>query len=458
MPMKLTKSNLNAYMTELPIQSLPKTFQDAIMVAQEMDIPLLWIDSLCIIQDDKSDWEIEAARMASIFHHSFLTISAAGGENCYHGLDVIEPIEPTLVSRVPSTPTNNTGNSVVYVKRPWPKRCSIDLLKESPIHKRGWVFQEMVLSRRVVHFVGGTFFWQCHSSLESEDGRVDTTGEARIGPIHRLSSENSMPHGHVIWRNWMQEYFRREFTHPEDSMPALAGVIRLLQKLTGDEPIGGLWRRNLPVQMFWRNCYEPRQSQYNVASKFFTSEELDLHQPSWSWMSIKHPARRKIVLYGLLLKDVPYPDNGTLVWMTTVRQVDIRWQGEPYVSPLLHGHLMIDRGPWGVPYWRDEGSDTFWDLQHFQPESALMLPLYVSLHEGSRPDGSCSFHAYFLLVIRDDSSSDKLRYRRVGVQERWYYSQFFDKATRTDDIKEWIIKEEKKILTTLRPVETITLV
>jgi hypothetical protein len=270
MPMKLTKSNLNAYMKELPIQSLPKTFQDAIRVAQEMDIPLLWIDSLCIIQYDKSDWETEAARMASIFHHSFLTISAAGGKNCYHGLDIIEPIEPALVSRVPSRPTNNKGNTVIYVKRPWKNKCSIDLLKQSPIHRRGWIFQEMVLSRRVVHFVGGTFFWQCHSSLESEDGRVDTTGEGMIGPTHRLARENIMPNGHAIWRDWMRDYFRREFTYPEDSTTALSGVIRLLQKLTGDEPIGGLWRSNLPVQMSWRNHYEPGHDQDNVVSAFFT--------------------------------------------------------------------------------------------------------------------------------------------------------------------------------------------
>jgi len=38
----------------------------------------------------------------------------------------------------------------------------------------------------------------------------------------------------------MRNYFGREFPHPEDSVPALAGAIRLLQKLTGDEPIGGL--------------------------------------------------------------------------------------------------------------------------------------------------------------------------------------------------------------------------
>jgi hypothetical protein len=123
-----------------------------------MDIPLLWIDSLRIIQDDKNDWEIEVAKMASVFYHSFLTISAVGGENCHRSLDITEPIEPALVSRMPSRPASSTGGTVVYVKRPWPRGFSVGLLERSPIDKRGWIFQEIALSRRVVHFLGGTFF------------------------------------------------------------------------------------------------------------------------------------------------------------------------------------------------------------------------------------------------------------------------------------------------------------
>jgi hypothetical protein len=74
-----------------------------------MDIPLLRIYSLRIIQDDKNDWEIEAAKMASVFYHSLLSISAAGGENCHHGLDITETIEPALVSRMPSRPASSKG-------------------------------------------------------------------------------------------------------------------------------------------------------------------------------------------------------------------------------------------------------------------------------------------------------------------------------------------------------------
>ncbi|KAH8777170.1 hypothetical protein F5882DRAFT_298463 [Hyaloscypha sp. PMI_1271] len=124
-----------------------------------MDIPLLRIYSLRIIQNDKNDWEIEAAKMTSVFYHSFLTISATGGENCHHGLDITEPIEPALISRMPSRPASSTGGTVVYVKRPWPRGCSVGLLERSPIHKRGCIFQEIALSRRVVHFLGGTFFY-----------------------------------------------------------------------------------------------------------------------------------------------------------------------------------------------------------------------------------------------------------------------------------------------------------
>jgi hypothetical protein len=87
-----------------------------------------------------------------------------------------------------------------------------------------------------------------------------------------------------------------------------------------------------------------------------------------------------------------------------------------------------------------------------------MLPLYLSHHEGLHPDDSCSFQAHLLIAIRDDFSSDKLRYLGVGVYASWLFSRFYDKATCRDQIKEWILKEKKKILTTLLPVGAITIV
>lgn len=45
----------------IPLESLPKTFREAVLTCRKLEIPYLWIDSLCIIQDNKGDWEYHSS-------------------------------------------------------------------------------------------------------------------------------------------------------------------------------------------------------------------------------------------------------------------------------------------------------------------------------------------------------------------------------------------------------------
>jgi hypothetical protein len=65
---------------------MPKTFQDAINFTRDLNLQLLWIDSLCIIQGDEDDWNQEAAKMASVYRHSWITLAATGSNGCQEGL------------------------------------------------------------------------------------------------------------------------------------------------------------------------------------------------------------------------------------------------------------------------------------------------------------------------------------------------------------------------------------
>ena len=44
------------------VNALPRTFQDAIKITRSLGVSFIWIDSLCIFQDSKEDWGIEASR------------------------------------------------------------------------------------------------------------------------------------------------------------------------------------------------------------------------------------------------------------------------------------------------------------------------------------------------------------------------------------------------------------
>lgn len=82
----LTCSNLDAFaIAGIAIASLPQTLQDAILVARQLKIPYLWIDSLCIIQDSEHDKAIEIAAMPQIYKEAVVTISAASASDCGEG-------------------------------------------------------------------------------------------------------------------------------------------------------------------------------------------------------------------------------------------------------------------------------------------------------------------------------------------------------------------------------------
>lgn len=65
-----TTANFQARKHGIDIGELPQTFQDAILLARELQVRYLWIDSLCIIQDDENDWETEAPMMSQVYANS----------------------------------------------------------------------------------------------------------------------------------------------------------------------------------------------------------------------------------------------------------------------------------------------------------------------------------------------------------------------------------------------------
>ncbi|PMD42866.1 HET-domain-containing protein [Hyaloscypha variabilis F] len=76
-----TTSNFKARCNEIQIANLPATFRDAVKITRELGYRYLWIDSLCIIQDSVSDWQMESVKMAEIYANAVLNIStdASGG-------------------------------------------------------------------------------------------------------------------------------------------------------------------------------------------------------------------------------------------------------------------------------------------------------------------------------------------------------------------------------------------
>mgnify|MGYP002621706702 CR=1 FL=1 len=73
--MKTLRSNFLQHLRAISRSQLPETFLNVIAITHSLGVCYLWIDSLCIIQDDEgnADWKQESARMADYYHYSLLT-------------------------------------------------------------------------------------------------------------------------------------------------------------------------------------------------------------------------------------------------------------------------------------------------------------------------------------------------------------------------------------------------
>jgi Heterokaryon incompatibility protein (HET) len=76
-----TTSNYQAHLNQIDFHSLPRSFQDAVLVTVKLGINGLWIDSLCILQDSIEDWERECPRMAWIYANAVRTVAACDAAN-----------------------------------------------------------------------------------------------------------------------------------------------------------------------------------------------------------------------------------------------------------------------------------------------------------------------------------------------------------------------------------------
>ncbi|PVH75737.1 HET-domain-containing protein [Cadophora sp. DSE1049] len=157
----LTSENIKAFSMRLPLDNLPQSFRDAVIICRRLGIRHLWIDSLCILQSGEGsgeDWLSQASEMHAVYLNCELNLSINHAQN---------PAAGAFVQRNPSFLHNCYVWTALSMEELDTKSCRDDfsgLRRHQPLFKRGWVFQERLLSRRTLHFDKGRIAWDCQES------------------------------------------------------------------------------------------------------------------------------------------------------------------------------------------------------------------------------------------------------------------------------------------------------
>ncbi|KAH6621597.1 heterokaryon incompatibility protein-domain-containing protein [Chaetomium sp. MPI-SDFR-AT-0129] len=273
--LRTLSGSLEEHQAGIVWERLPRSFQDAIEFTRRLGVRYLWIDSLCIVQDDVEDWRVEASRMAGVYQGAGVVLSAAKAEGAYGGLFAgdeggegddeggggrekvggkVYEVEFTPGEGNDSGSESVNGSSdggsgaaaddgqqqekqTIFLRRALshphrllsPYHASASSL---PIFTRGWVFQERFLSPRVLHFGRDELSFECLEATVCQCSPAPVPASVR----EQQQAEGNTSEGStadplaICWRRLVADYTLLRLTHDGDIFPAVSGLARRMQE------------------------------------------------------------------------------------------------------------------------------------------------------------------------------------------------------------------------------------
>jgi hypothetical protein len=310
------KNNLPQRLTWFSSDAFAKSIKDAFQVTVDLGIKYIWIDSICIVQDDRLDWKREASQMASIYTNSKVTIFADSALDDSKGFlgqrKLCSPYHPVALKAIRKGDTREISTIVRYAyeapyKLSKQEQSEVEVKLESNMYQdhkslsfrqdiiqshlsnRGWILQERLLARRSLHFGQSQIYWECPSLIASEYG--DTIEDEWLQKwIHNarevlIGSDKSEKVARASWKNIVSTYTRMKLTRSSDRLPAISGIAKVFSTYLTDNYYFGTWSKTLHEDLMWQV-----DDQLSVAFGRETSSTSRLDQyPSWSWASVNSP-------------------------------------------------------------------------------------------------------------------------------------------------------------------------
>ena len=342
MPLETTLENLTEFQHGIPWERLTRTFQDAVVFTRKLGYRYLWIDSLCIVQNDREDWMKEAGEMASIYENAVLTLAAASSSNSNGGLfrsstSSIQLSESFETERIC---LRRFADPTFFQYQPEGKNSNTRDV--SPLLRRAWVFQERMLSRRVLFFTPLELVFECRTSSSTESGYSWVDSATKRAFTVAGDKKNANLELARLWRSLVKDFTQLQLTMYRDTLPAMAGLAKKFQLLRGVDAssyLAGLWKQTFIEDMLWETprCAVRRH------------ETVNSRIPTWSWARSREPKsydnHHSLTLLSNLEKAVCELDGQSRSVLTDVDAGYAILYGYLLRAKATSGGLVIDQNP-----------------------------------------------------------------------------------------------------------------
>ncbi|KAH8660602.1 heterokaryon incompatibility protein-domain-containing protein [Xylariales sp. PMI_506] len=320
-PVTTTRDNINAHKEYLHFDAQSKTFMDAVDITRALGLRYIWIDSLCIIQDDPEDWAREAAKMSDVYRNAVVTLSADGASDTSGGL-LANTLDRGDIHKANSFPIKSPDDGhlvTVYARRraelpshpvSFP-HSGLEKAQEHPtkLSTRGWVVQERILSPRMVHFYQQELVWSCYSHRRCECRLLPGAPLSSTSEFRRLLVSSALPlplpaseeqdqqldiTGYDLCMEWpslVAEFTSKDLSYPQDRLPAISGLATLVQERLPRslQYLAGHWSVDLDYSLLWLSDHKTAAAAGRTVERIATATES--YAPSWSWASVAGPVR-----------------------------------------------------------------------------------------------------------------------------------------------------------------------
>ncbi|KAL2063296.1 hypothetical protein VTL71DRAFT_5101 [Oculimacula yallundae] len=277
-----TLETLSKHIDEMPLEKLPRTIRDAIKVTKQLGINYLWVDSLCIVQDDRVDKEEEIKLMGDTYNSSSLTIVASNSAAVDDGF--LNQRRHERTEDFPEhilLPMLLQDGSMCNIAMP---KTIKRMFNGGEVGNRGWTMQEYMLSPRLMIFEESEVLWQCSTGdLRGvvPGGSSYTTSLKRLTSVaHAVGKSTSSQE--ALWRNIVEDYSGRQLTLQSDRLPAISGISTAFSQKWKDEYLCGMWGCLIPAHLGW------------YLKIPWGNERTNTH-PTWSWTSIPSKVKFDVV-------------------------------------------------------------------------------------------------------------------------------------------------------------------